>query len=218
MFTLDPDRLSLLRSVAVDFFVIFVALALISAVLLQGFHELLRPHVNRYVVRGWLQERPLNLEVEQFCAEMGAIGVSPLSLPYWQLTGQIAAALSSELEFYPSSMLVNVLADGNKDYRGKLNEQLRERGVPEDKREAAIFRDVAGRAQAGINFLHVRLRTMWNIFDYGMAFLITSLLGGLLTTLQQTQGQRPLLYATIFFSWLATPILRRMIENFVPFR
>ena len=94
MLFLDPERFTLLRTVAVDFFVIVVCLAIISAILLQGFHELLRARVNKKVLRDWLRNRKLPLDVGRFCAEMGGSGTTSLSLPYWQFTGQIAAALA----------------------------------------------------------------------------------------------------------------------------
>jgi hypothetical protein len=218
MLILNPERFALLRSVVVDFFILVVLLALISAVLLQGFHEVFRARYNKYVLQEWLKHRRLTLEVSQFCAAMGGSGTAALSLPYWQLTGQIAAALSSELNLFPSSKLVEVLANIDDRYQNDLSTQLENRKVPADNRPAAILRDVAARAQAGINSLHVELRIKWDIFDYLLSFVILVILGALLTGLQQTEGQRAFLYAVILFAWLATPIMRRMLERFVPFR
>jgi len=99
MLLLDPERFALLRSVVVDFFILVVSLALISAILLQGFHELFRARYNKYVLQEWLKHRRLTLEVGEFCAAMGGSGTAALPLPYWQLTGQIAAALSHSAFF-----------------------------------------------------------------------------------------------------------------------
>jgi len=107
---------------------------------------------------------------------------------------------------------LKVLANIDNRYENDLNAQLEKRKVPADNRPAAILRDVAARAQAGINSLHVELRVKWDIF------VILVVPGALLTGVQQTEGQRAFLYAVILFAWLATPIMRRMLERFVPFR
>jgi len=217
MLFLDPERFTLLRTVAVDFFVIVVCLAIISAILLQGFHELLRARVNKKVLRDWLRNRKLPLDVGRFCAEMGGSGTTSLSLPYWQFTGQIAAALSSQLNLFPSSQFVQALANTSEDYPKEVYQQLEKRGVPAENLNAAVLRDVAARAQAGINLLHLKLRIKWSIFDYLWSLGILIALGALLTGLQETQGQRASLYAALVVAWLAAPIMRRMLENFVPF-
>jgi predicted membrane channel-forming protein YqfA (hemolysin III family) len=72
--------------------------------------------------------------------------------------------------------------------------------------------------QAGVNSLHTHLRKYWNLFDYLGAAVIIILIGGLLTTVKETQGQRFLLYTICVFAWFATPIVRRVIERLVPFR
>jgi hypothetical protein len=216
-FVLDPQGLETLRSVAVDFCITFIVVSLIGAILLQAAHEGLRSYYNKFAIDWWLNLRQSKLGFRELCDEMDGSSRALLSLPYWQLTGQINAAVSSQLNLYPASKLVDVFANIDPDYGSRISHQLELRGVSE-QREAAILRDVAARAQAGINSLHARLRIAWAMFDYYLTLLVTGIIAGLMTTVVSTQGQRFLLYTIAVFSWLATPIIRRIIEILVPFR
>jgi hypothetical protein len=219
-FALDPGALKTLRLVAVDFFVLFAVFSFVSAILLQAAHESLRSYYNHFVLQRWLKLRTSKiLSIEEFCAEVGGSGSGLLSLPYWQLTGQINAAVSSQLNLYPGSRLVELFADIRGDYEERIISQLTTRGVTVENQKAAILRDVAARAQAGINSLHADLRIAWAMFDYSLSLIINMILVAGMTTVVATQGQRPVLYTIgLFFSWLATPIVRRVIEILVPFR
>jgi hypothetical protein len=218
-FVTKPEALETLRLVAVDFWITFVVFSFVSAILLQAGHEGLRSYYNHFTLQRWLKFRTSeSMSLKEFCAELGGSGTALLSLPYWQLTGQINAAISSQLNLYPASRLIKLFADIGDDYERHINSQLATRGVPVENQKAAILRDVAARAQAGINSLHARLRIAWAMFDYILALIINTMVAGVMTTVVATQGQRPVLYTIAFFSWLATPIIRRMIEILVPFR
>jgi hypothetical protein len=54
--------------------------------------------------------------------------------------------------------------------------------------------------------------------DYAGALGFIILIAGFMTTVEQTQGQRFVLYTVAVFAWLSTPIIRRTIERLVPFR
>lgn len=221
---LDPSRLVTLAAISFYFCGIFLTLSLMAAVLLQASQEAFRKVFNKHIVRKWLSGRTQRIQLEEVFDPRAAIGSELFSLPYWQLTGQIGAVAGAKLNADPASKLVLVLAntsDAETIALQAISERERsprEGRDPRDLADPLLLRDLAARTQAGINSLHAHLRSWWNIFDYWGAGVIFLFIVILLTTVQETQGQRFLLYTICFFAWFATPIIRRMIERLVPFR
>jgi hypothetical protein len=68
--------------------------------------------LNRWVFKQWLERRKPSLEYDDFLGEMGSISSGALfSLPYWQVTGQINATLSTKVELAPESPFVGAFAN-----------------------------------------------------------------------------------------------------------
>lgn len=128
----------------------------------------------------------------------------------------------------PNSQFVHALANLDSRYRPDLEQDLAQSRadfgppfVPTERREAIILRDLAARAQNGINSLHAHLRAYWNMFDYCFSFAIIAGLTSLISRdvfPMETTSDVWRLNTIAIFSWLATPIVRRIIERLVPFR
>lgn len=215
-FILELSQLAVLGTVSFYFCGIVLAISLVAAVLLQGGHEVLRMLVNKWAVSAWLNTRAYSLPLNEILKQMPAIGSGLFWLPYWQLTGQIGAAVGSQLNLDQRSTLILVLA--NVPDFDSFDSALRKQLGAEASADTIILRELTARTQVGINSLHTHLRNYWNIFDYAVSLLLVLVIGGLLTTVTATQGQRFVLYTICAFAWFATPILRRMIERLVPFR
>lgn len=229
------SRLASLSTTVIDFSIVVLLFSFISALVLQAVHEALRSYFNRWAVRQWLQQRNAVLSFDQFMAEMGS-QKNLFSLPYWQLTGQINAVLSAKINISPQSPFVQALANVEQRYRPDLEQELSQNNrdfAPgqisaiawDEKREAIILRDLASRAQNGVNSLHASLRAYWNMFDYYFTFALIFALTAVLTvtfsftaTAESPDRNSYYLYLIAIFSWLATPIVRRIIERLLPFR
>jgi hypothetical protein len=220
--------LALLSKAVIDFSIVVLLFSLIGALVLQATHEALRSFFNRWAVRQWLLPRSGVLSFDQFMAEMGS-QKNLFSLPYWQLTGQINAVLSAKININPRSPFVEALANVESSYRPGLEQELAQSsqdfapGVISEtelkkRQEATILRDLVARAQNGVNSLHANLRAYWNMFDYYFTFAIIFLLTTTFVVTSSDRGISSRYYVIGFFSWLATPIVRRMIERLLPFR
>ena len=225
--------LTRLAQSAIDFSLTFALVSVVTALALQAVQEALRSWYNRFILNIWLKSRRPHMEFDQFVQQLGydADGRGLLSLPYWQLTGQISAALSAKLNIDPSSQLVRLLGniDGPED--GVLLQRARASPPPDppdavfamklNQEKAAAVGEIAVRAQVGINTLHARMRSYWNIFDYYGTFLFLLVISALLTFVNREDldpQAKNILTMIIVFAWLATPIIRRMMERLIVFR
>lgn len=207
----NMNGLVILTTAAIDFSIVVLLFSFISALLLQAAHEVFRHAFNQWAVQRWLSDRASDLSVGNFVAGMSS-KKSLFSLPYWQLTGQINAILGTQLNIDPRSDFIRALA-------GSAPSPTISVIAPpsESTAEDLALRDIAARAQTGINSLHANLRAYWNMFDYYVTFAIIFVVSSLMVYLT-TDRDRFFLYVIAFFAWLATPIVRRMLERLVPFR
>jgi hypothetical protein len=225
----QPSGMQVLNALAVaaaQFAEIIFVFSMIAALAVQGLHEALRFELNRWVFKQWLARREPSVDYDDFLREMESISSGALfSLPYWQVTGQINATLSTKIELAPDSPFVGTFANWGVSESTALPATGAALPAEGPKMDSAKLHDLVSRVQNGVQSLHSRLRSFWRKFDYVASFVVIAIMMVLVVELRGSyfellgiHGALDLLLSIAIFASLATPLVRRIIERFVPLR